>query len=118
KSTIDLGLYIDLADRERIMAILKEQNYVRDFEYTAKRKSGETRRIMLSAEPLELHGEHCLLTIVRDITEGKRAEESLRESEERSARAGPLLSFPASTTGPLSRQTIASSHSPATAGMR
>src|SRR5262249_9271901 len=87
KSTIDLGLYIDLADRERIMAILKEQNYVRDFEYTAKRKSGETRRIMLSAEPLELHGEHCLLTIVRDITESKRAEASLRESEERFAKA-------------------------------
>ncbi|HKE03753.1 MAG TPA: PAS domain S-box protein, partial [Blastocatellia bacterium] len=87
KSTIDLGLYVDPADRQRMLAILKERNYVRDFEYTVRRKSDETRRITLSAEPFELRGEHCWLTIVRDVTERERAEESLRESEERFAKA-------------------------------
>ena len=87
KNTIDLGIFVDLADRERMVAILKEQNYVRDFEFMIKRKSGETRLITFSAEPLELHGEHCWLTIARDITERKQAEEALRKSEERFAKA-------------------------------
>src|SRR5262249_19422485 len=87
KSTIDLGLYVDPADRRRMLAILKERNYVRDFEFEMRRKSGEARLITFSAEPLELRGEHCWLTIVRDITERERAEEALRESEERFAKA-------------------------------
>ncbi len=86
KSTIDLGLYVDPADRQRMLAILKERNYVRDFEFVIKRKSGEERLISLSAEPLELRGEHCWLTIVRDITERKRAEDALRRSEEQARR--------------------------------
>src|SRR5262249_12888110 len=87
KSTIDLGIFVDPADRRRMLAILNEQNYVRDFELAMKRRSGESRLITFSAEPLELHGEHCWLTIVRDITERKRAEGALRESEERFAKA-------------------------------
>ncbi|MGH9754415.1 MAG: hybrid sensor histidine kinase/response regulator, partial [Blastocatellia bacterium] len=87
KSTLDLGLYVDPADRRRVLAILEEQNYVRDFEFLVKRKSGETRLISFSAEPLELHGELCWLTIIRDITDRRQAEESLRESEERFSKA-------------------------------
>jgi PAS domain S-box-containing protein len=86
KSTMEVGLYKDSSDRQRALAILKEKNYVRDFEFVAKRKSGETRLINFSAEPLELEGEPCWLTIVRDITERKRAEEALRNSEEQARR--------------------------------
>jgi PAS domain S-box-containing protein len=68
------------------LTILKERNCVRDFEFTIKRKSGETRLITFSAEPLELRGESCWLTIVRDITERQRAEEALRKSEEQARR--------------------------------
>ncbi|MGH9936436.1 MAG: PAS domain S-box protein, partial [Blastocatellia bacterium] len=49
KRTIDLGLYVDPADRQRALAILKERNYVRDLEFEMKRKSGETRLITFSA---------------------------------------------------------------------
>ncbi|MBO0859612.1 MAG: PAS domain S-box protein [Chloracidobacterium sp.] len=87
KRTTDLDLYVDSEDRTRMVNILKEQNYVRDYEFEVKRKSGDKRMISLSAEPLELHGEHCWLTIVRDITESKQTEAALRESEERFSKA-------------------------------
>ena len=38
---------------------------------------------LLSARIIPLDGENCLLLIARDVTERRRAEEALRESEER-----------------------------------
>jgi PAS domain S-box-containing protein len=75
ESMLPMGVYADPASRERALKILKEQNYVRDFELMMKRKSGDVRWILFSAEPMDLRGEHCWLTISRDITERKRIEE-------------------------------------------
>jgi PAS domain S-box-containing protein len=74
KSTLGLDLYMDPADRERAVAMLKQRNRVRDLEFAMKRRSGEKRLILFSAETLDLHGEHCWLTIGRDITERKQVE--------------------------------------------
>jgi len=87
-STLQLGLYADPSFRERALKILQEQNVVRDFELTIKRKSGEVRWCLFSAEAMDLRGEHCWLTIGRDITERKHAEEErerllLKEKEAR-----------------------------------
>jgi PAS domain S-box-containing protein len=70
-----MHLYADPSSRERALKILKEQGLVRDFELTMRRKSGEVRWILFSAEPMDLRGEHCWLTLSRDITERKHAEE-------------------------------------------
>ena len=74
KSPSLLNLFVDPADRTRALAMLKEKNCVRDLEFTMRRRSGEIRYILFSAEPLDLRGEHCWLTIGRDITERKQAE--------------------------------------------
>ena len=79
-------LLADPADRDRAMMILKENNRIRDFEMTVKRKSGEMRLVTISGEWLELHGARCFLTIVHDITERKQAEEALRKSDEQARR--------------------------------
>jgi PAS domain S-box-containing protein len=75
KTATQLGLCTDPSSRERALQILSEQNSVRDFEVTMRRRSGEIRWILFSAEPMDLRGEHCWLTISRDITEHKHAEE-------------------------------------------
>jgi PAS domain S-box-containing protein len=87
-SASQLGLYADPSSRERALKILDAQDFVRDVELAMRRKSGEVRWILLSAEPMDLRGEHCWLTISRDITERKHAEEErerllLKEKEAR-----------------------------------
>jgi PAS domain S-box-containing protein len=74
-NTLTLDLYADTEDRKRAVEILKEQNQVRDFEFLMKRKSGERRLMTFSAEPVQIRGEQCWLTIGHDITERKRTEE-------------------------------------------
>jgi PAS domain S-box-containing protein len=88
KSAVQLGLYADPSSRERALKILREQDVVRDFEFPMRRKSGEVRWILFSAEAMDLRGEHCWLTIGRDITERKHTEEErerllLQEKEAR-----------------------------------
>jgi PAS domain S-box-containing protein len=45
-------------------------------------KSGQIRTGLVSIEPIDLRGEPCLLTVISDITERKRAEEKTREIQE------------------------------------
>ena len=52
-------------------------------ELTCLTKSGETLPAEISASAIEMGGRACLIALVRDIGERKRAEIKLRESEER-----------------------------------
>jgi len=70
------------AEAVRIRQLLQAGKAVRNWEARAGTKSGEVRSTLVSAEPIELSGEACMLFVSNDITERKRSEEALRESEE------------------------------------
>ena len=69
-------------ERARMVELLKTEGRVRAFEVRQRRKSGEVFIASISAERIEIDGEPCLLTVARDISKQKRAEEALREREE------------------------------------
>ncbi len=73
QTSLALGLFVDPTQRAQAIARLQEQGFLHDFEVDIRRKSGEVRQVSLSAEPLELDQGPCILTIVRDVTEHKRA---------------------------------------------
>jgi len=52
------------------------------YQVPLKAKSGETVWVEIHSSPIEYEGKAAHLAFLRDITERKRAEESLRESEE------------------------------------
>lgn len=82
-SSLDLGFWKDPAVREQIVATLQKDEAVHELEAEFVFKNGREAVGLISMEIIELGGEKCLLSMVNDITDRKRAEEALRESEER-----------------------------------
>ena len=81
RSALALDIWVDPEDRGRLVSGLKEHGVVNNLEAQYRRKDGSTLTGYMSARIIEVGGEPCLLSITRDISERKRAEEYLRESE-------------------------------------
>jgi PAS domain S-box-containing protein len=71
------------ADREKFYCELRKNGWVRDFESCYRTGSGEIRFNMLSGEIVQVNGNPQLLLVGEDITERKKIEIGLRQSEEK-----------------------------------
>lgn len=80
KTAAELNIARD-ADRLAIVEQFGRGEEIRGKEVTYRTKSGESRLCWASAIPVEVGGQSCALTITRDITEDKRAEEALRKTQ-------------------------------------
>jgi PAS domain S-box-containing protein len=81
RTASELNLWVNLADRDRIVQLLQQQGAVYNQEIEFRSKSGETLVGLLSAEIISLEGETCFLSLTNDITQRKQAEKRIQESE-------------------------------------
>ncbi len=79
-------------DRERVLALLAEDGQVRGLEVRLRHRDGSARDGVLSANVVALGGDPLVLSVVRDVTEQRRAEgargrleEELRRSQKMEA---------------------------------
>jgi PAS domain S-box-containing protein len=79
----DTGIWVNRADRARHVEELKEHGISLGFEAPQRRKDGTPFVALISSAVMEIKGEICNLSLSRDITERKRVEETLRESNQR-----------------------------------
>jgi two-component system cell cycle sensor histidine kinase/response regulator CckA len=93
-TSIELGIWEDLAEREQIVAAVRASIPVRESELRLRTKSGEVRQVLVSAELMLIGKDQVLLSTFHDITERRRAQEALRESEERYRALFELNPFP------------------------
>jgi PAS domain S-box-containing protein len=82
-SSIGLKLWVNEEDRQRVVSALGAGRAVVGQEFQFRTKSGEIATGLFSAQALRLGKEPCVLSSIADITDRKRAEEALGESEER-----------------------------------
>ncbi|MFZ0929841.1 MAG: PAS domain S-box protein, partial [Syntrophobacteraceae bacterium] len=87
ESTIESSIWNDPEDRERLADALRSTGVVENMEARFRMKDGTVRMGLLSARVLRIGQEHAILSITRDITERKRAEEERRRLEDRLQRA-------------------------------
>jgi PAS domain S-box-containing protein len=83
-------------DEEAGRLLLQQYGRFRDLECRIRRKDGAVRTILLSAEKIRVDGRQCLLMVSNDITERKRAEAALQQSEERFSKAFQASPYPIS----------------------
>jgi len=79
RTSAEMNLWADPEARTRMVRILQEQGIVHNIEIEVRTKSGEKRVALFSADGIEIDGTPCILSVLRDITDRTRAEESVRK---------------------------------------
>ncbi|HEY6304540.1 MAG TPA: PAS domain S-box protein [Terriglobales bacterium] len=85
KSALDLGLWVDPAERARLTQKLELEGSLREVECAWRTKDGHTVISSASVELIEIEGEPCFLGVFTNITDRKEIEEELRASQARMA---------------------------------
>lgn len=78
RTTLDLGIWVDLNERQQLLEQLSRDGFVKDFTSHIRRRDGQIRLCEISARPLPIAGEDCMLTIARDITDRHQMQEKLQ----------------------------------------
>lgn len=78
--TLEFGMYEDLRDREHIINTTLVDGSITDYDFHFIARGGRSLYCRISTEMIQLE-EPCMLSTITDITEIKRVEEALRESE-------------------------------------
>ena len=93
RSSLELGIWKNAADRERLIQPLRDGRPVRDFQLQTRDRRNEAKIIMVSAELIELGGKQCLVSMLHDITSRVRAETESAGAQAREAQARAEYTF-------------------------
>jgi len=82
KSTIEQGHWPNPQERQQVLNIVLTKGYIKNYETTFRKKSGEIGVILSTMNLLEIENEQYLLSAATDITEQKKTIADLRLAKE------------------------------------
>ena len=83
RTSLDMNIWVDPADRHRLVQLIREHGEFVGEELAFRRKDGSTLVGLMSAKVMDVGGIPGLLTVTRDISDRKAAEAALRTAEQR-----------------------------------
>jgi len=81
RSVKELCHWDEPAMRDEFLKRLLADGRVKDFEFLLRRKDGSLRRVLNSAQLVSIAGEQCYVSVIHDITEERKMQEVLIQSE-------------------------------------
>ncbi len=94
RRALDLGFYDDPEDAQEVRRLLIARGTVQNYPFRFRKKSGELRWGLISANLIEFAGKSCLLSTVVDVTDLRTMERAHKLNEARI-----LLASQSSTVG-------------------
>jgi len=88
RTGIEIGIEMPTAAVNRLSAIMAADGGIRDVEVDLRNRGGEPLRAVMACERVEVGGERCYITMVRDITERRRAEHVIVAQRQQLAHLG------------------------------
>jgi diguanylate cyclase (GGDEF)-like protein/PAS domain S-box-containing protein len=82
-TAFDLNIFVNPVDRERLVEAVRQQGRADGLEIQFRAKDGTILDDLVSAIPIRFQGEDCQLAVATNINALKKAQEALRESEQK-----------------------------------
>lgn len=93
RSSLDFGAWVNPADREQVVHELNRHGIIKNREVDMQLRSGEIRKIEMSAETINIAGEAYMISVAKDVTERRTLEQHLRLQEYIVSSNNDMLSF-------------------------
>ncbi len=77
KTSTELNIWPNPDDRKQLSQAMKRNGEITNLEIIFHKKSGSLINCLLSARTIDIDGEQCLISIAKDISEYKKAEEAI-----------------------------------------
>ena len=81
KSALELDVWADKRDRVPLADKLRRGERLTDTEVRFRTKSGAEREMVLSADLVQVQGQLCILSILRDVTEQRLLEQRFQQAQ-------------------------------------
>jgi diguanylate cyclase (GGDEF)-like protein/PAS domain S-box-containing protein len=73
----ELGFWAEPGARDELTRRLRQDSSLQDYRTRFKKRNGELIWVLISASVIEIEGAPCVLTVMRDISDAKAAEEEI-----------------------------------------
>jgi|GEM_PF-1072218 len=83
RTSVELGLWAYPDERDRLIAQIREQGFLRDGLAHFQTRAGKVAPALWSADRIRLGDNEVILTTIHDISQQVEAQEKLRQSEEK-----------------------------------
>lgn len=101
RTSLELGIFVNPDRRHDFVTRLKNDQVTENFEFDLRHMDGHILHCSASARLLDLDGEPCILTMARDVTQLRRMEEMLVQTEKMHSLGGIAAGIAHEINNPL-----------------